>query len=221
MKQSATQMTMASSLNKQPPPAADRSNSGLDDEGPQAAAHRRPPAAVDHPAVTAVDESASWSPEPDELVTEAAGDTETERDHDDETPSDDDAELDSDEEVDAGPPHPPPQTVFCTGVDASPRGLDQTGASSQAPAVAVGGPAWGSSTPPAAVTVTAERERARRRLARSRERRATVVLGIVMASFVGCWLPFFLVYPLSLLLQFHVPAPASLVESDWQGMTSY
>jgi len=54
--------------------------------------------------------------------------------------------------------------------------------------------------------VTAERERARRRLARYRERRATVVLGIVMVSFIGCWLPFFFIYPLSLLLDFHVPA---------------
>ena len=39
-------------------------------------------------------------------------------------------------------------------------------------------------------------ERAKRKL---RERRATLVLGIVMLSFVGCWLPFFTVYPISLL----------------------
>lgn len=34
----------------------------------------------------------------------------------------------------------------------------------------------------------------RRRIARAKERRAFLVLGIVMASFVGCWLPFFFVY---------------------------
>jgi len=44
----------------------------------------------------------------------------------------------------------------------------------------------------------------KRKLARSRERRATVVLGIVMASFIGCWLPFFFIYPLTQVLQLHV-----------------
>jgi len=57
----------------------------------------------------------------------------------------------------------------------------------------------------------AEREKMRRRVARSRERRATLVLGIVMASFIGCWLPFFSVYPLSLLLHFTVPPPVFAV----------
>ena len=42
-------------------------------------------------------------------------------------------------------------------------------------------------------------ERAKRKTARARERRATFVLGVVMISFVGCWLPFFFIYPLSLL----------------------
>jgi len=42
-------------------------------------------------------------------------------------------------------------------------------------------------------------ERAKRKTARARERRATLVLGVVMISFVGCWLPFFFVYPVSLL----------------------
>jgi len=42
-------------------------------------------------------------------------------------------------------------------------------------------------------------ERAKRKTARARERRATLVLGVVMLSFVGCWLPFFFIYPVSLL----------------------
>ena len=48
-------------------------------------------------------------------------------------------------------------------------------------------------------------ERAKRRTARARERRATLVLGVVMISFVGCWLPFFAVYPVSLLTGLQVP----------------
>ena len=37
-------------------------------------------------------------------------------------------------------------------------------------------------------------ERLKRKLAKSRERRATVVLGLVMAAFILCWLPFFVSY---------------------------
>ena len=50
-----------------------------------------------------------------------------------------------------------------------------------------------------------EQARSKRKLARARERRATLVLGIVMASFIGCWLPFFSIYPLSLLFDLDVP----------------
>jgi len=50
-----------------------------------------------------------------------------------------------------------------------------------------------------------EQERSKRKLARARERRATLVLGIVMASFIGCWLPFFFIYPLTLLFDLDVP----------------
>ena len=46
----------------------------------------------------------------------------------------------------------------------------------------------------------------KRKLARARERRATVVLGIVMASFIGCWLPFFSLYPITLMFGFELPA---------------
>ncbi|GFR60887.1 alpha-2B adrenergic receptor [Elysia marginata] len=37
-------------------------------------------------------------------------------------------------------------------------------------------------------------ERQKRKLAKARERRATVVLGLVMAAFILCWLPFFSLY---------------------------
>ncbi|CAL1525826.1 unnamed protein product, partial [Lymnaea stagnalis] len=37
-------------------------------------------------------------------------------------------------------------------------------------------------------------ERQKRKLAKARERRATVVLGLVMAAFILCWLPFFGLY---------------------------
>jgi len=53
----------------------------------------------------------------------------------------------------------------------------------------------------------ADTERAKRKTARARERRATIVLGIVMASFIGCWLPFFAVYPVALLTGAKVPGP--------------
>ena len=37
-------------------------------------------------------------------------------------------------------------------------------------------------------------ERHKRKLAKARERRATLVLGLVMAAFILCWLPFFIFY---------------------------
>jgi hypothetical protein len=37
-------------------------------------------------------------------------------------------------------------------------------------------------------------ERQKRKLATARERRATIVLGIVMAAFILCWFPFFTIY---------------------------
>lgn len=38
--------------------------------------------------------------------------------------------------------------------------------------------------------------RERRRLARHREKRATLVLGLILGSFIACWLPFFTMYVL-------------------------
>ena len=37
-------------------------------------------------------------------------------------------------------------------------------------------------------------ERFKRKIAKAKERRATLVLGIIMATFIGCWLPFFSIY---------------------------
>ncbi|XP_074031290.1 alpha2-adrenergic-like octopamine receptor isoform X2 [Leptinotarsa decemlineata] len=41
-------------------------------------------------------------------------------------------------------------------------------------------------------------EREKRRLARKKEKRATLILGLIMGSFIACWLPFFFMYILRL-----------------------
>lgn len=51
----------------------------------------------------------------------------------------------------------------------------------------------------------------RKRIARAKERRAFLVLGVVMASFIGCWLPFFSVYLVTSLAGPSLPAPPSLL----------
>ena len=48
-------------------------------------------------------------------------------------------------------------------------------------------------------------EKAKRRIARAKERRATIVLGIIMATFILCWLPFFSTYLISSLTGAVVP----------------
>lgn len=42
-------------------------------------------------------------------------------------------------------------------------------------------------------------ERQKRKIAKARERRATIVLGIVMATFIVCWAPFFTLYVITAL----------------------
>lgn len=37
-------------------------------------------------------------------------------------------------------------------------------------------------------------EREKRRIARKKEKRATLILGLIMGSFIACWLPFFSLY---------------------------
>ena len=48
-------------------------------------------------------------------------------------------------------------------------------------------------------------ERQKRKIARAKERRAILVLGIIMATFILCWLPFFSTYVISSLTGAHVP----------------
>lgn len=43
-------------------------------------------------------------------------------------------------------------------------------------------------------------EREKRRIARKKEKRATLILGLIMGSFIACWLPFFFMYILRLAL---------------------
>ena len=48
-------------------------------------------------------------------------------------------------------------------------------------------------------------EKFKRKIARAKERRATIVLGVIMATFILCWLPFFSTYLISTLAHLHVP----------------
>ncbi len=48
-------------------------------------------------------------------------------------------------------------------------------------------------------------ERMKRKIARAKERRATLVLGIIMATFIGCWLPFFSIYLIASLSGAKIP----------------
>lgn len=66
------------------------------------------------------------------------------------------------------------------------RGSARAGGSSQQPSV-----------PRAHVPSDAERHR--RKLAKARERRATMILGLIMAAFILAWLPFFVIYVLGAL----------------------
>ncbi|KAJ8943081.1 hypothetical protein NQ314_009830 [Rhamnusium bicolor] len=49
-------------------------------------------------------------------------------------------------------------------------------------------------------------EREKRRIARKKEKRATLILGLIMGSFIACWLPFFFMYILRLV--YHIPGIA-------------
>lgn len=49
-------------------------------------------------------------------------------------------------------------------------------------------------------------EREKRRIARKKEKRATLILGLIMGSFIACWLPFFFMYILR--LKYDIPGLA-------------
>ena len=217
MMQSVSQSTMASNISNPPRPGV----SSLVQKNEQTAADTAQGTTV-HSQVAyltpTADPGRGWS----EATTsrsesdEAAAEPDFDPEHDEKELSDLESDWDDVDTVPTGP-----QIVFSTAVvtvdvveTTSPQRHDRvsqgTGVSSCSPgnegAPVNTGAVQASSTPQAAA-VMLERERVRRRIAKSRERRATVVLGIVMASFIGCWLPFFSVYPLSLLFDFAVPAP--------------
>ncbi|KAG8227179.1 hypothetical protein J437_LFUL003385 [Ladona fulva] len=52
-------------------------------------------------------------------------------------------------------------------------------------------------------------EREKRRIARKKEKRATLILGLIMGSFIACWLPFFFLYILTPMCPIcHIPSSA-------------
>ncbi|CAG9762709.1 unnamed protein product [Ceutorhynchus assimilis] len=57
-------------------------------------------------------------------------------------------------------------------------------------------------------------EREKRRVARKKEKRATLILGLIMGSFIACWLPFFFMYILR--LAFTIP-PVAFSTAFWLG----
>ncbi len=59
-------------------------------------------------------------------------------------------------------------------------------------------------------------EARKKRLARARERRANLVLGIVMGTFITCWLPFFSCYLISVLTGLEMP-PILFAVFFWGG----
>lgn len=63
-------------------------------------------------------------------------------------------------------------------------------------------------------------EREKRRLARKKEKRATLILGFIMGSFIACWLPFFVLYIVKPLFpDFEIPAQAFVI-AFWLGYTN-
>lgn len=60
-------------------------------------------------------------------------------------------------------------------------------------------------------------EREKRRLARKKEKRATLILGFIMGSFIACWLPFFVLYIVKPLFpDFEIPTQAFVI-AFWLG----
>ena len=47
------------------------------------------------------------------------------------------------------------------------------------------------------LTPEQEAEKEKKRLAKKKERRATLILGLIMGSFIACWFPFFFLYSIS------------------------
>ncbi|XP_018341534.1 PREDICTED: alpha-2B adrenergic receptor isoform X1 [Trachymyrmex septentrionalis] len=63
-------------------------------------------------------------------------------------------------------------------------------------------------------------EREKRRLARKKEKRATMILGFIMGSFIACWLPFFVLYIVKPIFpDFEIPSQAFVI-AFWLGYTN-
>ncbi|XP_049880649.1 alpha-2Db adrenergic receptor [Pectinophora gossypiella] len=60
-------------------------------------------------------------------------------------------------------------------------------------------------------------EREKRRLARKKEKRATLILGLIMGSFIACWLPFFFLYVLSAACRACVIPASAFAIAFWLG----
>ncbi|XP_020284552.1 alpha-2A adrenergic receptor [Pseudomyrmex gracilis] len=60
-------------------------------------------------------------------------------------------------------------------------------------------------------------EREKRRLARKKEKRATLILGFIMGSFIACWLPFFVLYVVKPLSPQTPIPPQAFAIAFWLG----
>ncbi|VVC40877.1 GPCR, rhodopsin-like, 7TM,G protein-coupled receptor, rhodopsin-like [Cinara cedri] len=60
-------------------------------------------------------------------------------------------------------------------------------------------------------------EREKRRIARKKEKRATLILGLIMGSFIACWLPFFFMYILTPLCSVCYIPPQAFTIAFWLG----
>ncbi|XP_039294929.1 alpha-2A adrenergic receptor isoform X1 [Nilaparvata lugens] len=60
-------------------------------------------------------------------------------------------------------------------------------------------------------------EREKRRLARKKEKRATLILGLIMGSFIACWLPFFSLYILTPICEVCQVPPQAFAIAFWLG----
>lgn len=60
-------------------------------------------------------------------------------------------------------------------------------------------------------------EKEKRRIARKKEKRATLILGLIMGSFIACWLPFFFLYILTPVCRSCVIPDAAFDIAFWLG----
>ncbi|CAB3232508.1 unnamed protein product [Arctia plantaginis] len=60
-------------------------------------------------------------------------------------------------------------------------------------------------------------EREKKRIARKKEKRATLILGLIMGSFIACWLPFFFLYILKAACRFCVIPASAFAIAFWLG----